>query len=73
MTETNTNKAPTHHAYVVRGEGDEAFWKQIGVAWAHSDKKGITVKLDAFPVNGELVIRRPKPRPDAADDTSAER
>ena len=44
-------------------------WIQVGVAFGHGDGKGFNVKCQAFPVNGELVVRLHEPRPEA---TSAE-
>ena len=40
-----------------RNESDKDFWTRIGAAWPHKDGKGFNVVLDAFPVNGKLVIR----------------
>lgn len=49
---------PTHTAWTVR-EGKDAkkgFWVEIGGAWTNKDGS-LTVELDAFPVNGRMVIR----------------
>jgi len=57
-------KAPTHYAYSVREarkEGEKGFWTRIGAYWAHEDGEGGTLKLDAFPLDGKVVIRAPKP------------
>jgi len=54
---------PTHIAYTVRdftkkdtGETDSS-WLKIGVAWLHKDGHGFDVQLEAFPVNGRVVLR----------------
>ena len=31
-------------------------------AWEHADGKGADIKLDAFPVNGRVVLREPQER-----------
>lgn len=55
---------PTHGAFVVEGEGDNAFWTRIGAAWAHRDGQGFNVSLSAVPLNGRLVLRVRKDRDD---------
>ncbi|MCJ2067392.1 hypothetical protein MKK75_00995 [Methylobacterium sp. J-030] len=55
---------PTHGAFVVEGEGDNAFWTRIGAAWAHRDGQGFNVSLSAVPLNGRLVLRMRKDRED---------
>ena len=61
---SDISKQPTHTAYTVRpgkGENDKGFWTRIGSVWAHQDGEGFTVRLDALPPNGELVIRTKAP------------
>ena len=59
---------PTYIAYTVkkRGEGKSDFWTRIGAAFAHDG--GLTVQLDALPIDGRVVLREPKdePKTDAA-------
>jgi hypothetical protein len=52
---------PTHSCFTVRsrGEGKKAYWARIGSAWTNRDGS-FTVRLDALPLNGELVIRARK-------------
>lgn len=54
-------KYPTHRAYVVseRKGSDKASWREIGAAWPHDDGKGFSIKLDALPLGGEIVLREP--------------
>lgn len=54
---TNKNAKPTHRAYAVRGDGENARWTEIGAAWAHADGKGFNIPLEALPVDGRVVIR----------------
>lgn len=50
---------------VITGRKDEksgkTYWTRVGVAFER-DKGGWSVKLDALPVNGELLLVEPKPR-----------
>ena len=54
-------KHPSHHAYtVVRSDADsKGYWLKIGAAWPHKSGDGFTIKLDALPLNGEIVLRLP--------------
>ncbi len=54
---TQTNARPTHHVFVVDGEGDSAFWTRIGAAWQHADNKGFSITLNAVPIQGRIVVR----------------
>lgn len=47
---------PMKVAYVISQRGDKSFWNRIGVAFVNNDGS-INVKLEAFPVNGELQLR----------------
>lgn len=50
---------PAFDAYVVDGDGKEAFWSKIGAAWPHEDGKGYNLQLTAIPVNGRIALRVP--------------
>ncbi len=56
MSDTNTNR-PSHRLFTVNGDGDNARWTDIGVAWATRDGKGFTLNLNALPLNGRVVMR----------------
>jgi hypothetical protein len=56
MSDTNQNR-PSHRLFTVNGEGDNARWTDIGVAWATRDGKGFTLNLNALPLNGRVVMR----------------
>tara|TARA_R110002124_G_scaffold261819_1_gene427774 strand:- start:728 stop:937 length:210 start_codon:yes stop_codon:yes gene_type:complete len=62
MTRNSQTKAPSHAVYVVEGDGDNAFWTKVGSAWGHDDGDGFNIRLTALPIDGRLVIRKPKPR-----------
>ena len=52
---------PTYQAYtVVKREGQDDFWLNIGAAFMHQDGDGFNVLLQALPINGKLVLRPPK-------------
>jgi hypothetical protein len=55
-------KRPLFDAFVVDGDGKDAFWNKIGAAWPHDDAKGYNVQLTALPVTGRVVLRVPKER-----------
>ena len=58
---TEGGKQPDYHVYVVaEREGKKGFWMQVGAAWENKDGQGINVVLSALPVDGKLVLRRPK-------------
>lgn len=54
-------KATMKLVYVVVERNGRKFWNRIGVAFVNSDDT-ISVKLEAIPVNGEMVIRDYTPR-----------
>lgn len=54
-------RQPELIAYCVTMAGEQSYFHRIGVAWNNS-KGGCNIKLDAFPVNGELVLLPPKDR-----------
>jgi hypothetical protein len=57
---SNTQQ-PSFQAYtVVKREGQDDFWLNIGAAFMHQDGDGYNVLLQALPVNGKLVLRPPK-------------
>jgi hypothetical protein len=59
---------PTYQAYtVVKREGQDDFWLNIGAAFMHQDGEGFNIVLQALPLNGKIVLRPPKS--EARDDT----
>lgn len=56
MTDQNQNR-PSHRLYTVNGDGENARWTDIGVAWTTRDGKGFTLSLNALPLNGRVVMR----------------
>ena len=61
---------PTYQAYtVVKREGQDDYWLNIGAAWMHQDGEGFNIMLQALPINGKIVLRPPKT--DAKPDDTA--
>jgi hypothetical protein len=63
---TRSGRKPSHHVYVVDGEGEGAFFTKIGAAWPTKKGTGFTVKLTATPINGRLVMTEVDQEPKAA-------
>ena len=57
---------PVLIAYTVkdRAEGQKSIWRRIGVAFPHDNGAGLTVLLDALPIDGRIVLVEPKIDPD---------
>ncbi len=54
---------PTHHAFVIDGEGDEATWTEVGAVWQHKDGLGFNIQITpGIAVTGRLVLRPVKAR-----------
>ena len=50
--------APTHRVYtVIKREGQDDYWLNIGLAFPHKDGKGFNVVLQALPLDGKIVCR----------------
>jgi hypothetical protein len=66
MAERDTAK-PTHRAYsVIRRDGQDDYWLNIGLAFPHKDGQGFNIVLQALPLDGKIVCR------EVADDEPAE-
>ena len=49
---------PTHRAYsVIRREGQDDYWLNIGLVFPHKDGSGFNLILQAFPLDGKIVCR----------------
>ena len=57
-----SSKKPTLIAYSVkdRGEDQKAFWTRIGAAWSHGSGNGLSIQLEALPLDGRIVLTEPK-------------
>ena len=57
MAEKQPN-TPTHRAYsVIRREGQDDYWLNVGLAFPHKDGGGFNIILQAFPLDGKIVVR----------------
>ena len=66
MAERQPN-TPTHRAYsVIKRDGQDDYWLNIGLAFPHKDGSGFNIVLQAFPLDGKIVCR------EIADDEHAE-
>jgi hypothetical protein len=69
-----TAQQPTHRAYVVvKRDGADDFWINIGAAFAHQDGKGFNVVLQAQPIDGKIVLREPQDEPQQNQQKSGSR
>ena len=58
MAEKEQPRQPTHRAYsVIRREGQDDYWLNIGLAFSHKDGDGFNIILQAFPLDGKIVCR----------------
>lgn len=49
---------PAFRAYsVIKREGKEDFWLNLGVAFPHDDNEGFNLLLQALPLDGKVVLR----------------
>jgi hypothetical protein len=65
---------PSYQAYtVVKREGQDDFWLNIGAAFMHQDGEGYNIILQALPINGKIVLRPPKTQSEVPAPKTAER
>ena len=58
MAERQPPPAPTHRVYtVIKRDGQDDYWLNIGLAFPHKDGKGFNVVLQALPLDGKIVCR----------------
>jgi hypothetical protein len=62
--------APTHRVYtVIRREGQDDYWLNIGLVFPHKDGSGFNIVLQALPLDGKIVCREITDD-DQGDDTA---
>ena len=55
--------APAYRAYsVIKRDGKEDYWLNLGVAFKHEDGEGFNILLQGMPLDGKLVLRTYKER-----------
>ena len=58
MAEREQSRQPTHRAYsVIRREGQDDYWLNIGLVFPHKAGSGFNLILQAFPLDGKIVVR----------------
>ena len=58
MAEKEQPRQPTHRAYsVIRREGQDDFWLNVGIVFPHKDGDGFNIMLQALPLDGKIVCR----------------
>jgi len=68
MAEKSEQRQPTHRAYsVIRREGQDDFWLNLGLVFPHKDGSGFNIMLQALPLDGKIVCREI-----TADDQNSE-
>ena len=51
-------RQPTHRAYsVIKREGQDDYWLNVGLVFPHKDGGGFNIMLQAFPLDGKIVCR----------------
>ncbi len=55
--------APAYRAYtVIKREGKEDYWLNLGIVFQHEDGEGFNLLLQALPLDGKIVLRTYKER-----------
>jgi hypothetical protein len=58
MADKDQPQQPTHRAYsVIKREGQDDYWLNLGLAFPHKDGKGFNIMLQAIPFDAKIVIR----------------
>ena len=69
-----STQQPTYTAFtVVKREGKDDYWLNIGAAFMHEDGDGFNVVLQALPINGKIVLRLPKTQDADSQEQSEQR
>ena len=60
MSRNSKPAKPVYDVFVVedRGKDQDAYWLKVGAAFAHRDRDGMNIILQALPTSGRLVLRR---------------
>jgi hypothetical protein len=68
-----TNKKPAYEIFTVREgtKGRKSRFTKIGAAWTAKSGNGLTLFLDALPLDGKLILMPPKAKEEAATETPA--
>lgn len=61
-----SKRKPDLFAYMVTGTTEKPFYTKIGAAWKNK-KGGYGIRLEAYPVNGDIVLFPPKDKEETGD------
>ena len=65
------SRQPTHRAYsVIRREGQDDYWLNIGLVFPHKDNGGFNIMLQALPLDGKIVCREITAEDDATENVT---
>ena len=65
------NKKPALEPFTVReGSKGKSYFTRVGAAWPTKNGNGVTLYLDALPVDGKLILMPPKAKQEAAPDAT---
>jgi hypothetical protein len=74
MADKDSPQQPTHRAYsVIKREGQDDYWLNLGLAFPHKDGKGLNIMLQAIPLDGKVVCREIADEEPAQDPPRQER
>ena len=66
------SRQPTHRAYsVIKREGQDDFWLNIGLVFPHKDNGGFNIMLQAFPLDGKIVCREITAEDEATENVTS--
>lgn len=52
---------------VIKREGKDDYWLNLGVAFRHDDNEGFNLLLQALPLDGKLVLRTYRDEPEVEE------
>jgi len=74
MADKDDSRQPTHRAYsVIKRDGQDDFWLNLGLVFSHKDGKGFNLMLQALPLDGRIVCREFAEDENAGENPSASR
>ncbi len=63
---------PDFIAYMTVETGrDKTHWKEVGVAFWNRNQESMTVRLNALPLSGKVILMPPKPRESPEEGVAA--
>jgi hypothetical protein len=70
MSNAETKTLPAYRIYSVANGEQKAIWAEIGAAFEHKDRNGLSLVFTARPLEGaQIVLRVPKPAGKTSSET----